>query len=477
MKVIVASMYEQGHQSLSCLAVAAEIRSAGHEADIFDYDRQESYDSSLFDRLATADALVISVPMHTASAIALHVLERVVRIYPDLPCAFFGLYATALSDADLPNQVTLLASGEARSDVVNWLGHIQGYPQTPWPERVVISRKKEPTKLDAQKLDRSALPSLSNYAKLKVGDSERIVGYTEASRGCLHSCTHCPVPVVYGGRMRINDPQWVLDDIDQLVTMGAKHITFGDPDFFNAPVHSMRILRAMNRRHPDLTFDATIKVQHLIEHQRYLPELASLGCAFLVSAFEHVSDVVLEKLRKEHTRKDIETALALTRRAGIEIRPSLLPFTPWTTPEDIIDLFNFVIEQDLINNVDPIQLTIRLLVPRGSLLLSQPVSGDTFLESTSDPLGFTWKSRFSQLDHLAGELAHWVEIWLSSDSPSEIFDKMYRLACEVLGMRYVEPDYRQFALREVPQLSESWFCCAEPAPKMLARSLDSHCDS
>ena len=304
-----------------------------------------------------------------------------------------------------------------------------------------------------------------------------MVGYTEASRGCLHSCTHCPVPVVYGGRIRINDVKWVLEDIDALVGIGAEHITFGDPDFFNAPIHSMRILRQMHARHPSLTFDATIKVQHILEHQKYLGELADLGCAFLVSAFEHVSNEVLSKLKKEHTREDIESALSLCRKVGIEIRPSLLPFTPWTTPDDIVNLFKFIVDNDLIQNVDPIQLTIRLLVPRGSLLLALDGEGTTFLESGADTLSYAWKSHFSQLDHLAAELSQRLEEWLGLDSATEVFDVMYRVSCEILGRSFEAPNYGQFGLRSVPQLTESWFCCAEPATRMLARAAGPACDA
>ena len=128
----------------------------------------------------------------------------------------------------------------------------------------------------------------------------------------------------------------------------------------------------LHDRHPDLTFDATIKVEHLLRYPEVLPELAEAGCAFVVSAFESVSDRILGLLDKGHTVADMSEAVIALRSHGIEIRPSWLPFTPWTTVDDLVALIDFVVAHDLVANVDPVQYSVRLLVPDGSLLLAEP---------------------------------------------------------------------------------------------------------
>ena len=465
MKVLVASLYELGHQPLSSLALAGALASAGHETEVFDYDRAGSGD--VLSSLQGHDALVISVPMHTASAIALGLIQSAYAQHPELPVALFGLYAVNLAQADLPPTVGLLASGETISDILDWIDGLcrTGAKSAGGP--LSVTRNREMRALEPQALDRSLLPPLSAYAKLSVGGVERLTGYTEATRGCMHSCSHCPVPTVYQGRIRINKPEWVLADIDQLVSMGAAHITFGDPDFFNAPPHSMRILKAMHAAYPDLTFDATIKVEHLLEQSHLLPELAELGCAFIVSAFEHTSDEVLEHLRKGHTRGQMAEAVRACRAVGIELRPSLLPFTPWTTPADLVGLFEFVQDQELISNVDPIQFTIRLLVPAGSLLLEDPQTRALFARSHDDALSYFWKSPWQELDGLQRALADHLPGWLESLEAWEIFDQMYRLTCSRLGFVAKDFDYSAELDRTVPKLTESWFCCAEPAETMI----------
>ena len=153
--------------------------------------------------------------------------------------------------------------------------------------------------------------------------------------------------------------------------MGARHITFGDPDFLNGRRHSLAIVRALHERFPELTFDCTTKVEHVLEHADVWEEMAASGCLFVVSALESVNDEILARLDKGHTTAEAVLALDLLREHGIETRPSFMPFTPWTTPRDVLEIVDFVAAHDLVANVDPVQYTIRLLVPEGSLLLER----------------------------------------------------------------------------------------------------------
>jgi radical SAM superfamily enzyme YgiQ (UPF0313 family) len=180
--------------------------------------------------------------------------------------------------------------------------------------------------------DRSDLPPLRQYVRLRMPDGAcRITGYTEASRGCKHLCRHCAIVPVYNGRFRVIQGGVVMEDIRRQVASGARHITFGDPDFLNAPKHAMEIVRSLHREFPSVTFDATIKVEHLLRHADLLPELRDHGCAFVTTAMESIDDRVLERLDKGHTRSDFVRLAGLARAAGLVLRPTFVAFTPWTT--------------------------------------------------------------------------------------------------------------------------------------------------
>ena len=255
----------------------------------------------------------------------------------------------------------------------------------------------------------------------------------------------------------------MLADIARLVAIGARHITFGDPDFLNGVRHSLRIVRAMHERFPDLTFDCTTKVEHILEHERVWEELAGAGCLFLVSALEGVNDEILERLDKGHTTEQASRAIALLRAHGIEIRPSFLPFTPWTTLDDVLDILDFVAEHDLIGNVDPVQYTIRLLLPEGSLLLDHPELEAHLGPYDPELLTYTWTAADPKTDRLQARLAALVGQSVAAGEPiATLFSRVRAAAYEAAGRadgpaRKPEPVLCGSAEAR-PRLTEPWFC-------------------
>ena len=363
MRVLLISTYELGHQPLHVASPAAALRRAGHEVRCLDLSVQP------WDRgaLEWTQAVGFSVPMHTAMRLALTAGRRVRRERPGLPICFYGLYATVSRELVERELAARAIAGEYEPALTAWVDELAA-PRLPAPDaaRAIIHLQRGTFDPPAREL----LPGLERYARLAVGGEERLVGYVEASHGCVHRCRHCPVPAVYDGRIRVVQAETVLRDVERLAEMGARHITFGDPDFLNGWRHSLAIVRTLHERLPELTFDCTTKVEHVLEHADVWDQMAASGCLFVVSALESVNDEILARLEKGHTTAQAVQALELLREHRIETRPSFMPFTPWTTPRDVLDIVDFVAAHDLVANVDPVQYTIRLLVPEDSLLLA-----------------------------------------------------------------------------------------------------------
>jgi hypothetical protein len=262
---------------------------------------------------------------------------------------------------------------------------------------------------------------------------------------------------VYDGRFFIIPENIVLEDIRRQVSAGATHITFGDPDFLNGPGHSLGIARALHAEFPDVTFDITTKVEHILKRGSVLPELGGLGCLYLISAVESVSSTVLEVLEKNHTRDDIEKALVIARAAGIAVRPTWVPFTPWTTLGDYLELLAFVEEQGLIDNVDPVQYTIRLLVPPASYLLKRPEMKPHLGALDLASFSYLWTHPDPRMDRLQKEVAALVEKDVhAGEDPAVTFYKIWSLAA---GRKRgsAAPVLDPGRVR-APRLSEPWFC-------------------
>jgi radical SAM superfamily enzyme YgiQ (UPF0313 family) len=470
MRVLLVSTYELGHQPLGVASPAAALLAAGHEARCLDL-AVEPWEPGLVD---WAEAVAFSVPMHTAMRLAVAAARAVRRRRPELPICLYGLYAPVSRDLTAGRLADRVIAGEYEPALVAWVdglvrGARPGVGATPAADsgRPSAGRRSGAGDYSLQ-LDRTRyrlparhlLPPLERYAHVVLDGEERPVGYVEATRGCRHRCRHCPLPVVYDGALRAVDRETVLADIEQLVAMGARHVTFGDPDFLNAPTQSLRIVRALRERFPALTFDCTVKVEHVLEHARLWPELAASGCVFVVSAIETLNDVVLARLDKGHTAEEAATAIGLLRDHGVEPRPTFLAFTPWTSLEDIVELLDFVAAHDLVGNVDPVQYSLRLLLPEGSLLLEAP---DPVLREALGPydrerLTYTWRSPDPMVDLLQARLAELVERSAADgEAAEETFARVRAAAFEVAG---VDPELAipTGSTEGRPRLTEPWFC-------------------
>jgi len=320
------------------------------------------------DAVSAARVVAFYLPMHTATRLALPVIDRVRSINPDATLCAYGLYAqlnetllrehgvTTILGPEAEEQLVALAVGGARSAEARSAKVDQALPR-----------------LQFIQPDRADLPSLDRYATLVMPDGTRkVVGSTDATRGCKHRCRHCPIVPVYNGQFRVVPADVVLADVRAQVERGAAHITFADPDFFNGPTHARKIVEALHQEFPHLSYDVTIKIEHLLEHRELLPLLVKTGCAFVTSAVESVDDAVLEKLEKGHTRAGFIEAAKLCRHAKLELSPTFVAFTPWTTLASYIDLVNVVDEVGLTSHVAPVQWSIRLLVTFNSRLLELP---------------------------------------------------------------------------------------------------------
>jgi radical SAM superfamily enzyme YgiQ (UPF0313 family) len=436
MKVLLVSTYELGRQPFGLASPAAWLTERGHEVRCADL----SIESLKPDLVRNAELIAFYLPMHTATRLAAELIPKVRQLNPAAHLCCYGLYAPLNEHYLRTLGIETMVGGEFEAGLAAVAGG-----DGPGP---LISLER----LQFLTPSRTGLPPLEKYAKLRVNGTGKVAGYTEASRGCKHLCRHCPVVPVYRGTFRIVQPEVVLEDIRRQVGAGAEHITFGDPDFFNGPTHAMRIVEAMHREFPGLTYDATIKIEHLLGHRDLLPRLKETDCLFVTSAVESVDDRVLEKLDKGHTRADFIEVVDRFRQVGLTLAPTFIPFTPWTTRRSHHELLALLAELDLVEHVAPIQLALRLLIPRGSLLLELP-DVQSVITGFDDPaLLYRWKHLDPDVDALAIEALKLASL---EGSRRAIFRKMWDLAA---SDRRLPDDFDLMPRATIPYMDEPWYC-------------------
>lgn len=457
LQVVLISTYELGRQPFGLASPAAWLRQAGAAVTCLDLAVERLDEEAI----RAADLVAFHLPMHTATRIAWRVVERVKRLNPDAHLCFYGLYASMNEPFLRRLGADTILGGEFEAGLASLVRRLDESPagarRLPQVEPLVSLARQQ-----FVVPDRRGLPPLSQYARLVLEDGERrTVGYTEASRGCKHLCRHCPVVPVYQGQFRVVQRDVVLQDIRQQVAQGAKHITFGDHDFFNGIGHALALVQALHQEYPHLTYDVTIKIEHLLKYAQHLPTLKATGCLFITSAVESIDDRVLALLDKGHTRDDFLQVVRRCREAGLTLHPTFVPFTPWISVEGYQDLLSLLAELDLIDHVAPIQLAMRLLIPAGSRLLDLPEVREMVGPFDEAALVYPWRHPDPRVDQLQADLQALVqEAAGCGESRRTIFSRVWLLAERALARpsRPLPPPAQGPSRATIPYLTEPWYC-------------------
>jgi hypothetical protein len=464
--VLLLACYEMGHQPLSLAWPAAIMRRAGFAVRPVDL----AVEALPREAVSQARFIGFAAPMHTALRLGVRVAQEARELNPPAHICFYGLYAwlnagyllATVADSVIAGEyeepLTALVAALARGDFAKTSVSIPGVTTRAHRESPHLARLHLPTP------DRQGLPELSHYARYLDRGRYSLSGYVEASRGCLHTCRHCPVVPVYGGRFFVVPAETVMADVRQQMEAGAGsevvHITFGDPDFLNGPGHALKIARRLHAEYPGLTFDFTTKVEHILRYRALFPELRELGASFVVSAFESVSDAILRRLHKGHTRADLDEALAILAAAHLPVQPTWLPFTPWTSLDDYVDMLAWIRERFLIAHVPSVQLSIRLLVPPQSALLDECEPGALGRLDEAN-FSYAWRHPDPRMDELQARVTIIAE-GATADDPHAAFAAIERLAYQMAGRPLPTRSLGQSPPPRLkptpPRLTEDWFC-------------------
>jgi radical SAM superfamily enzyme YgiQ (UPF0313 family) len=469
--VLLISTYELGHQPFGLASPATWLRDIGADVRVIDMAVQDLP----ADALRAAELIAVYLPMHTATRLAVPILEEIRTVNPTAHVCCYGLYAPVNEGFLRKLGARTVLGGEFEAGLCALAKELAERPTDADP---VAQRGPviDLPRLTFRAPDRTELPTLATYAYLDLGDGRRkVVGYTEATRGCKHLCRHCPIVPVYNGHFRVVQRDVVLEDVRRQVAAGAEHITFGDPDFLNGPAHGMAIVRALHEEFPDITYDCTIKIEHLVAQRALVPELRDTGCLFVTSAVESVDPRILEYFDKQHSRADFVGTVRLFQDIGLTMNPTFVTFTPWTTPEGYLELLRVLAELDLVDNVPSIQYAIRLLIPRGSRLLELADIQQIIQPFDEERLFYPWDNPDPRMDRFYTDvMASVMAAQGEKASRRESYARVWDIATTLVhgapqplpaGLDRTAPS------RPAPSMSEPWYCCAEPTPDQFRPSV------
>lgn len=474
-KVLLVSTYESGFQSLGTAVAAAHLKQANVPCDLLDLTLAMAPSP---EEMQQYTLVGFHVPMYHSLPQSFQVAQRIRTEERRPQIFFFGLYANLFRDEILSKYGDHVFNTNWEDEILelvhaNGNGNGRGLVQLGSAKLVDEARPAFGYQRQHKFLPpaRELLPELGRYAKLIDGGARLLTANVETSRGCIHPCTHCPLPPVYDGKLTLIPEEVVLADIDNVVSMGARHISFIDPDFLNAPRHSLSIVQQMNERYPFLTYDFTAKITHFRKHAEWVEQLAPLGLKYTLTAMEFNDDDTLQRLKKKHSTNDLQWSIDFLRSLGVHVKPTFVFVNPWVTVEDMVNLLDFIEENDLIDCVDPVQYKIRLLLFRNSLLLDGTYIDQSAYGAKND-FYTEWKHEDPKIESLYQDLVRTVDRHMAAASA---FEDAFRDVRKVVE-GYLPPESRReraIQIRSralpggVPRYDVPNFCCAEPTDEHL----------
>ncbi len=403
-KTLLVSTFEGGFQPMTVASAATHLLEAGMDVTVLD-----TYVDGVREELFLEPELVaISIPLFDALYPGIEVAQRVRTLNPRAHVTFFGPYATInayrltgkYGDSCVMGEWEVPLYTLARRVDGEEVGPIPGLLESP-PRAAGKPVRPNMTRDHFRVPARHILPPLAKYPQAQVDKlcgQQQIVGVTEIARGCHHRCLYCSVYAVYDGKVLLVPEDVVLADVRNLMVDGMTHLSFVDADFFNAKYHGIKILRQLHAAFPTLTYDFTTRVDHILENQPTIKEMAALGVQFITSALEFSTQAVLDAVAKETTLEEVEAAIAFLATTGITLNPTFIMFNPWIGLEDLAAFRAFVERNGLDDIIDPIQYETRLHLYKGSPLLRAPVTAG--LELIEHEFHYEWQHPDPRVDAL-----------------------------------------------------------------------------
>jgi anaerobic magnesium-protoporphyrin IX monomethyl ester cyclase len=174
---------------------------------------------------------------------------------------------------------------------------------------------------------------LVDLHRYSPGGEEATPVYT--SRGCSFNCSFCSK--LTGRTYRPIPLKQVLDEIQEVISYGFKHVVFGDD---NIGIQPQRLEELLNSIKPlGITFRLNQDARHVKER---LLELASeAGCTEISYGIESGSQKMLDLMNKQNTVEQNRRAIELTRNHGMSAKAYFMVNFPGETEETVKDTLRF----------------------------------------------------------------------------------------------------------------------------------------
>jgi radical SAM superfamily enzyme YgiQ (UPF0313 family) len=343
-----------GFPPIGIMTLSAVLKRAGHECVMFDQANPDTPNDVIIEEIRRQRPALVGLSfLSTTSYPYAKMLARQIRaVEPQVRLAFGGVFATLnaeLVKTQCP-EVDFVCRGDGEQLILDLLDRLddpgdlagltwmkdgrlvhnpsrgldRNLDQWPFPDRESLPLDF----IESMPLDVPAVLSMDRFTTMQT------------SRGCPWPCLFCDIPMFNEGKWRARSPQHVVDEFNHLQTLGYGAVYFVDDHFLLQPKRIEAICKGINDSGVTIQWGCEGRVDSVAQH--LFPAMAKAHCRTLMFGIESGSQKVLDRLKKEQTLADVETAVANAKQAGIEIVHGFFVVgSPDETVEDLRATFDF----------------------------------------------------------------------------------------------------------------------------------------
>lgn len=174
--------------------------------------------------------------------------------------------------------------------------------------------------------------------------------YLKISEGCDRKCSYCAIPIITG--KHVSRPmEEILDEVRYLVSTGVKEfqVIAQELTYYGVDLYKKQMLSELIEAISDIPGVEWIRLHYAYPAHfptglfKVMRERDNV-CKYMDIALQHISDNMLERMRRHVTREDTYRLIEQFRKEvpGIHLRTTLMVGHPGETEKDFEELKEFV---------------------------------------------------------------------------------------------------------------------------------------
>ncbi len=196
---------------------------------------------------------------------------------------------------------------------------------------IIVNEKQN---LSENNLDDLPFPArdLLNNDAYRLPTNRKKFTLLSVGRGCSGNCIYCVANVYYGRRFRKRSAIRVADEIEECINeYDIRNFLFWGESFTTDQKYGEEICDEIIKRNLKISWSTTSRVDTL--NQQFLGKMKKAGCILLGLGIESYDQKILNNAHKGITTEQIDNAVSMIRKAGINSMGHFMFGLPGDTKE------------------------------------------------------------------------------------------------------------------------------------------------